>query len=529
MRLLPIVGRELLGAARRRSTYWSRMISAGSGLVVGGWIMLIPQLSPKDLGITLFTALTVVASVYCLFAGLFRTADCLSEEKREGTLGLLFLTDLKGYDIVLGKLVATSVNAFYGMLALFPILAIPLMLGGVTVEEFWRVVLASVNTMFFSMAIGIFASSISRDERRAIIFALVVALFFTAGCPLLAAVCARWTPQALSEYLLVPSPGYAVVMAFEAMQKPKAAAPQFYTSVLFTHGLSWLALIAASNIVPRTWQDKAENARPAGWFRRLWSGSAQQRVRRRGEWLTLNPILWLASRHQGKTILVWLLVAVGIVIWGLGLSFAPRWWKDEPVYIITALLAHSILKFWVGSEAARRFSLDRQSGALELILATPLPVREIVRGQRMALERQFGGALLVVLLADLLFMRASSGRQSEVVAFWMAVMLVLVADVVTLAWLGMWHGLNSHRPNRAAAAALWRVLLLPWIVFLLLCTLGALTHAFDHLRWEGFLFVGWAGVSVGLDLYFGLPAFRLLYERFREVAAGRFDAKAHHE
>ena len=31
------------------------------------------------------------------------TADCLSEEKREGTLGLLFLTDLRGYDIVVSS------------------------------------------------------------------------------------------------------------------------------------------------------------------------------------------------------------------------------------------------------------------------------------------------------------------------------------------------------------------------------------------------------------------------------------------
>jgi ABC-type transport system involved in cytochrome c biogenesis permease component len=245
--------------------------------------------------------------------------------------------------------------------------------------------------------------------------------------------------------------------------------------------------------------------------------------------LSLNPILWLIARHRGKTVLVWLLLGVGVVVWGVGLSVAPRWWKDEPVYFFTSLLAHGALKFWVGTEAARRFSLDRQSGALELILATPISVQEIVRGQRMALERQFGWALAIVLLADSIFMRASSGRQSELMAAWMAWMIVLVADLVTLVWLGMWHGLNSRRPNRAAAAALWRVLLLPWLLFLLLMTLGALTNAFDHLRWEGFLFVFWGGISLAVDLFFGLPAFRQLGARFREVAADRFDPKAHRE
>ena len=65
--------------------------------------------------------------IYCLFSGRISTADCLSEEKREGTLGLLFLTDLKGYDVVLGKLAATSVSAFYGLLAALPVLAVPVL------------------------------------------------------------------------------------------------------------------------------------------------------------------------------------------------------------------------------------------------------------------------------------------------------------------------------------------------------------------------------------------------------------------
>jgi hypothetical protein len=73
----------------------------------------------------------------CRPAGLFAswpllgTADCISSEKREGTLGLLFLTDLKGYSVILGKMLATSLNSFYALTAIFPVLAIPLLLGGI--------------------------------------------------------------------------------------------------------------------------------------------------------------------------------------------------------------------------------------------------------------------------------------------------------------------------------------------------------------------------------------------------------------
>src|SRR5206468_835512 len=76
-------------------------------------------------GQQVFAALAYLALAYSLFAGAALTADCLSSEKREETLGFLFLTDLKGYDVVLGKLVATSLRSIYGLLATFPILSLP--------------------------------------------------------------------------------------------------------------------------------------------------------------------------------------------------------------------------------------------------------------------------------------------------------------------------------------------------------------------------------------------------------------------
>jgi ABC-type transport system involved in cytochrome c biogenesis permease component len=91
--------------------------------------------------------------VFCLFSGMGSTADCLSEEKREGTLGLLFLTDLKGYDIVFGKLLATSLHTIYGLLATFPIFSLVLLIGGVRGGELLQLGLALLNTLFFSLSV----------------------------------------------------------------------------------------------------------------------------------------------------------------------------------------------------------------------------------------------------------------------------------------------------------------------------------------------------------------------------------------
>lgn len=150
MTCLPIVDRELRVAARRKSTHRIRLVTTSIAATISFFFLIFAAIlrAPTTVGQPLFYTLTIYAFGLCMLAGIFITADSLSGEKREGTLGLLFLTDLKGHDVVLGKFMAMSLNAFYGLLAAFPVLALPLLLGGVTGAEFWRVALALVNALF---------------------------------------------------------------------------------------------------------------------------------------------------------------------------------------------------------------------------------------------------------------------------------------------------------------------------------------------------------------------------------------------
>ena len=184
MTLLPIVARELRVAARRHSTYSTRLVIALTGIAICVFFYSLNlRASARLLGRYTFEGLSGLAFGYCLFAGRRWTADCLSEEKREGTLGLLFLTDLKGYDVVLGKLAATSLNAFYGLFAIFPVLALPLLMGGVTNGEFWRMVLVLVNLFLFSLAVGVLASSLSRIARQAMALNFLLFLLLAVSLP----------------------------------------------------------------------------------------------------------------------------------------------------------------------------------------------------------------------------------------------------------------------------------------------------------------------------------------------------------
>jgi hypothetical protein len=113
------------------------------------------------------------------------------------------------------------------------------------------------------------------------------------------------------------------------------------------------------------------------------------------------------------------------------------------------------------------------------------------------------------------------------VHLWGAGMVMLVADLAALYWVGMWQGLTSRNPNRAASATLARILVLPWIVFalvVLIISLGAIRGRTEPkpellLQW-------WFGLGLAADIFFGAWARHRLLTEFRLVAERRFTARS---
>ena len=147
----------------------------------------------------------------------------------------------------------------------------------------------------------------------------------------------------------------------------------------------------------------------------------------------------------------------------------------------TAIILNCLIKGWFASEAGRQLAEERQQGALELLLSTPLTVRDILRGQLLALKRQFLGPVLAVLALFLVFMFATLADTTapddrvSCISTYLAAMLMLVVDLAGLYWIGMWQGLTSKNPNRATSAVVARILVLPWVVYALVLLVVALT------------------------------------------------------
>jgi hypothetical protein len=535
MILLPIVERELRVAARRGSMYWTRLLVVLGAMLICFWLMLtLPAAAPAaSTGMNLFRALSVFAFVYCLFAGIRFTSDSLSVEKREGTLGLLFLTDLKGYDVVLGKLAATSLNAIYRLVAILPVLALPILLGGVTAGDLTRVAVMLLNTLFFSLSAGMFVSSISRVERKAMGGTLLVLFLFLVGPCVLTVLLANAFQLAFPPvFCVLPDPVYACFLALSPLPGVWGGQREFWFSTLILHVIGWGFLALASRIAPEVWKDKPAPPKTAARqerFRDLAQGNPAERKAFRARLLAINPIFWLASRQRQTRWYPWGFLAA------MALIFVPphvalREYGFQGDVAFTMLVTTQVLfKYWVAILASNSFAFDREKGALELILTAPLTIREILRGQWLALRRQFAGPVAAIIVIGLLLLWAAASIRGDDRHYWVTLfaadLLLFPADLLALGLVGTWMGVHSKSAHRAATATIARILLLPWVPLVLLSVLLLFlffsTTGFTT-SWSAVskVFVAlWFWLGILTDLAFGIPAWRGLRRDLRAVAA----------
>jgi ABC-type transport system involved in multi-copper enzyme maturation permease subunit len=489
MSFLFIAQRELRVSARRKSTYYARGAAALLGLVISGFYLLVYSFgvsSSGGLGRYMFTVLSWYALLTTLLAGVFLASDCLSEERREGTLGLLFLTDLKGYDVVLGKFMAVSLNAFYGLLAVFPVLALCLLTGGVAGAEFWRACLALVNLLFFSVTASMLISSFCQSSNRAMSgsIALLVIWLLVGGVALARGIF----------YVSLFSPFEPFRLASDAEYFRQAR--EYWESLAVSHLAGWFFLGWAGWRL-RTFVDKAE--KPRYWPRFLTRSRTAPSTARRVRLLEINPVLWLLDDSRSLRWVAWVLALAGaaIVIYMAGkagpMGFAFSGYALWPFYFL--------LKVFIAIQACRFFAEARRTGALELLCCTPLTMRAVIAGQWMVLRRVFLWPLIFLLSVHLAALVYSSGKSAGAFGvtgsgpfpfglawvYWYTFKVIPnnLADFFAIGWFGMWLALCLQRPQMAAGLTILIVVILPTVA---VCVPTLATDAI-------FIAIGWVKLS----------------------------------
>jgi hypothetical protein len=218
--------------------------------------------------------------------------------------------------------------------------------------------------------------------------------------------------------------------------------------------------------------------------------------------LAANPALWLAARHSGARVFLWGMTAVA-VIGGLICFFAP-----EVTYLLVVFaIINFLLKLRLAAQACHCFAEARRNNALEMLLATPLTVNEIIQGQILALQRTFLAPVIAIICVEAVAIfgktaidTGANGAFAMILCSMYFVLFLL--DIVAVTWAGMWFGLTAKNETQAITRTILRVLILPYASFIF-CWFGMVLFIGIPIFW-----IGWCSSKLRTE--------------FRAIAAQRY-------
>jgi uncharacterized membrane protein YhaH (DUF805 family) len=196
------------------------------------------------------------------------------------------------------------------------------------------------------------------------------------------------------------------------------------------------------------------------------------------------------------------------------------------IAMVCAMVLHLLTKFAYLLETTRQLHEDSRSGALELLLCTPLSAAAMLRGIADTYRRAFRRRFLAVTLSNLVMIVAVTvfHRQLKMnrgsiifVTFFLGGAAHTWLDFSLMRWTGMFHALVARSHLRAVMRTLLSTTLIPWILFGFTFALVTGTNDVE-------------GVAFGFALYYAITAAiggwnlaaakRNLRTRFRRLAAG---------
>lgn len=416
MRILPVISRELRAQSRQPFTHWLRVLGV-TVVLVWGLLFAFDNQHASNMGSVIFGQIhrSLFWAIWLLVP--FSAADCISRERREGTLGLLFLTPLKPRDIVVAKGFAHGFRAMTLLLAVLPAMMIPFLLGGVSWNQVVMMALVEFTSICWALGVALVASSIAKDGMRAMILAVVLAVvaFYVStvltaraaysagvgtggglGQNIYAYYGSSESPFLIGLFVLGISnlemwrPGIGVPIT--------VLAPLALHSVLAVIGLLVLfASIVFSGIrIRNSWKEEPPSARMKEFQKTflkpvVWVGFFKRWMQRK---LDKNPIGWLEQRRWSGRMTSWVWFAVIVTFYSVFLG-ERNFMRDYGE--IEDLMAW-LLCVTMAAVSAASFRRERENGVLELLLVSPLKAREIVHGRLRGLWAQFLPACLGMLL-----------------------------------------------------------------------------------------------------------------------------------
>ncbi|MGE3308960.1 MAG: hypothetical protein AB7O66_03250 [Limisphaerales bacterium] len=510
MRCWPIIARELRAQSRQARGHWLRWVGAVS-LMAGTFAFLVRRLPPSTTlvfqpdgsmvplavkvgaldrwasafgkfqndGWPLLAMMNVLVVASIWLVAPFLTADCLSRERRQGTLGILLLTPMRAIDVVLAKWVVHGWQAAWMFLACVPVLIIPVLIGGVGWLDVVYVAGIDVAVLVMALTAGMVASSLWDGPRGVLIGAAVLSAFLAAALSI------AWAlgislggvvvgVAALQQTSLQSELYFSWRQAIRLLGDPQQvwwtlrrtpgplrlceAGAGLAGTLLIAIGLLRFVAVrvkrsvlgGTTRVSPRVMEEIAPVAGVSARRRRV-LGWIRQR----------NPFLWIELRTWRGHVVPGLCVGV-LFPWEVarslsGIALSPAEVLGAPVWAFAGILALA---------ATSCFHEERASGSWEFLLTVPRGAVRLLSGKLTGLALQALPAAILVLSIEISLFQ---GVWGESTSWWisaseyLAVALGLAGRLSLALTLGAYLGLGIRGLLPASLVTLFGIGLAAWL------------------------------------------------------------------
>lgn len=392
-----------------------------------------------------FYALVGTQLSLLLIAAPAATAGAICHDKSSGALLQLLTTDLTSAEIVLGKLAARLLPILGLLLVSLPVLFGALLLGGIDPGALAGAVLVELGLAFLGCSLALALSVWTKKPQEVLLVVYLVWFLVVAG-----SVLTRFGPLPTRPIALLLEDINPFTMAFLPYLRRGASglAEQYYYfagCVVLSMGLTTLAIFRLRAATLREWNRGEKPVR-----RR-----ERSRLRLTGFWagprLDPNPVLWREwhrrrpSRWVRAIWIIYAILTVGSTVTALAWSTTPG--VDRPIAWVSGVqVAMGLLLIIITTTTS--LSEERIHGSLDVLLATPLSTRKIVRGKWLA-------SLRTVLLVAAMPILAAVIRGVPKLDFAPAVLvaLAIVTSGAMFTSAGLAIAIWFRRQSRALAMA----------------------------------------------------------------------------
>ena len=398
-----------------------------------------------------------------------RGSHLFADERRNGTLGILFGTGISAAEVLIGKLAGVVILPLSWLLSLLPGIVAVWLLRGATSESCVTMMVLLVVLLALGLAVNLFGSLIFEEHSSARTFADALLVAIVVTVPALNWLNQLLTGSSFGDAWLALSPGYGPWMLFNDSRMPNLG--MVHLSLAYSASLT-IALFAASAWrVSRLWRDQTSGAATSGALRaRIQNLMRARQSGRSRERIEANPYEWLVVRDFSPALISWSVVLALLALWLLG------WWRWGDLWLrpinfwATFLVLSAVVRWMMSYIAARQIGKDRTGGTLELMLTTGLTVDEIVGGQRAAVRSYarplfvfFGFLGAAVFAAGFVVQPLQGWALLNYLVIWTFVMFFGPWFDMNSYWKAFWVSLNTGRPGLAMRTHLFQHAAFGWI------------------------------------------------------------------